>query len=766
MSGIKKLSLLAAAVFILAAGAAPDLDREKSIRMPHNRSDWTGVSWYEEWDPDPDYQHAPESAYESFYDTKFGVRIHWGIYSIKELQKESWPFLEMSNQERQQYQELYQTWNPAGFDAEQWMDLFEKSGIRLMAFTTKHHEGFSMWDTKTRVKKRARWWPGPPHLEDCDLAYSIMETRFKRDVVRELTEAARRHKIKIDLYFSHPDWYDADFRPYMDNPMKTWASLFLPFKYSAIPRSRMALFPGPTKAETMRAMKRHREQLIELLTNYGKIDMLCLDLALGPDTWPYLKETIKILRQIQPEVMFRNRGIANYGDYYTPEGYVPGDPANTAMPWMVIYPLARSFSYDPDAAKYKGANWIIDNLVDIAAKGGVFMVGIGPDGNGKFHPEAERQLLETGKWLQVNGEAIYGTRMWTSWKEGDRTRFTRTKDNKYVYAITTAWPGSVFKTSLVKPRPGSKIFMLGIKEPLNWTMQNNTLVIEIPEAVSNNRPCDYAWAFKIDQAGSSSSDRLVLHTRAGKEFKTINWNPKETAIIITDMWDQHWCRSATERVAELAPAINEFVKAGRDQGVFIIHAPSETMDFYQDHPARLRAENAPRARNLPAHINEPCRWVGNKLLLERGVYDLDRGCDQPCGDKKCEPHQAWSRQIPAIEIDEGRDAISDSGEEIWNLMEERGIKNVILVGVHANMCIINRPFGLCNLKRQGINAVLARDLTDAMYNPEYPPFVDHFTGVDRVVAYIEKYLAPTILSTDITGKPPFKFKDDQRTVAK
>jgi len=496
---MKNFRLVIFLLAVLFLSAVPSDDREKSIRMPRNRSEWRDVSGYEQWDPDPDYRHASQAAYNAFYDTKFGIRIHWGIYSIWQMQGESWGFLKLPFSKRQEYQELYKTWDPQGFSAEAWVDLFEQSGIRLMAFTTKHHEGFSMFDTKTRVKRRARWAPGKPKLEDCDLAYSIMETPFKRDIVKELTDAARRHNIKIDLYFSHPDWYDADFRPYTDNPIKTWGSVLHPFKYRSLPRLRTAVFPPPTREETMRAMKRHREQLVELLTNYGKIDMLCLDMSLGEEIWPYLKETIKILRTIQPDVMLRNRGIGNYGDYYTPEGYVPGDPANTPMPWMVIYPLAGTFSYDPDAKKYKGTKWIVHNIVDIAAKGGVFMVGIGPDGNGKFHPVAEKQLRETGKWLSVNGEAIYATRPWGSWKEGDSVRFTRSKDDKYIYVHSLTWPGPVFKTALVRPRPGSQIFMLGVKEPLKWSQAGKELIIEIPDALANDKPCGFSWAFKIEQ---------------------------------------------------------------------------------------------------------------------------------------------------------------------------------------------------------------------------------------------------------------------------
>ena len=115
-----------------------------------------------------------------------------------------------------QYEEAYKTWNPSGFDAEEWMKLFHDNGLRMFAFTTKHHDGFSMFDTKTRVTRCVNWARrGRSKDEPCDRAYSIMETPFGRDVVGELVAAARRHDIKIDFYFSAPDWYDADFRPYV-----------------------------------------------------------------------------------------------------------------------------------------------------------------------------------------------------------------------------------------------------------------------------------------------------------------------------------------------------------------------------------------------------------------------------------------------------------------------------------------------------------------------------------------------------------------------
>ena len=133
---------------------------------------------------------------------KYGIRIHWGLYSVAGFTRESWPFLELSYRNGPGYNEMYRTWNPSGFDADAWTSLFAENGLRMFAFTTKHHEGFSMFDTHTRVKQRVRWdAPGRPQLENCDLAYSIMETPFKRDVVKELCEAGRKRGLRISSVF-------------------------------------------------------------------------------------------------------------------------------------------------------------------------------------------------------------------------------------------------------------------------------------------------------------------------------------------------------------------------------------------------------------------------------------------------------------------------------------------------------------------------------------------------------------------------------------
>jgi len=221
--------------------------------------------------------------------------------------------------------------------------------------------------------------------------------------------------------------------------------------------------------------------------------------------------------------------------------------------------------------------------------------------------------------------------------------------------------------------------------------------------------------------------------------------PAEAVVlIICDMWDAHWARGAMERVAAMAPRMNEVICAARQQGAHIIHAPSETLGFYAGLPARARMAlyaSAPEVKDAPDAVSVPGAQADPALPID----DSDGGSDTG------EPPwwAAWTRQHPAIEIDEARDGISDDGGEIRAYFAAHGIRQALILGVHTNMCILNRPFGIKALVRRGIPVALVRDLTDTMYNPARPPYVSHEEGTRLVIEYIEKFWCPTITSTDL-----------------
>ena len=196
------------------------------------------------------------------------------------------------------------------------------------------------------------------------------------------------------------------------------------------------------------------------------------------------------------------------------------------------------------------------------------------------------------------------------------------------------------------------------------------------------------------------------------------------------------------------------------------------MVAYTEHPARRRAVAAPRVVQLPDDIRSWCSRIPQE---EQAVYPLDQsdGGDDDDPAEHAEwttklkrmgrnPNTPWLRQSELITIDAERDYLSDRGDEVWNVLEDRGIKNVILAGVHTNMCVLGRPFGLRQMARHGKNVVLMRDMTDTMYNPARWPYVSHFTGTDLIVSHIERFVCPTIASDQILGGEPFRFQHDQR----
>ncbi|SRR5581483_2349243 len=258
-----------------------------------------------------------------------------------------------------------------------------------------------------------------------------------------------------------------------------------------------------------------------------------------------------------------------------------------------------------------------------------------------------------------------------------------------------------------------------------------------------------------------SPNQLLLHARSRVEEpgakgvvrvreQEFLWNTAETAIIICDMWDNHYCQNAARRVAAMAPRMNRVIRAARALGVTIIHAPSGTMDMYAGMPQRLRLQNAPKARP-PVPILKSCPLDRSK----EAALPVD-DVTQPCDDDRVGPAvRRFNRQIDLLTI-APEDGISDDGGEIYSYFRQQQIRNVVLMGVHTNMCVLGRPFGIRQQTRLGINVVLARDLTDAMYDPRQRPWVTHERGTELVIEHIERYWCPSISGEDLTHRADSK----------
>ena len=251
--------------------------------------------------------------------------------------------------------------------------------------------------------------------------------------------------------------------------------------------------------------------------------------------------------------------------------------------------------------------------------------------------------------------------------------------------------------------------------------------------------------------------RIALRSRGPRavdadpsQIQNWDWDPTRVAVVVCDMWDAHHCVSATRRVVEMAPRMNEVLTRLRAEGALIVHAPADCMEFYRDTPARRRALLAPYAdARVPI---DWCDWEQDELdqlpasLTNPGTCSCTSA--EPCGDR----FRAWTRQIPLIDVLEV-DAVTDDGQELFNLLEQRSIDDVIVMGVHTNACVLGRPYGIRQLVALGKRPVLCRDLTDAFHHDPH----GHHWGTEQMIAHIERRWCPTVTSDQLVGGTAFSF---------
>lgn len=421
---------------------------------------------------------------EEWQDLKFGLFMHWGTYSQWGI-VESWslcPEDESWTQRKPEhgatyndyvtnYENLQTTFNPVQFNPKKWADAAKKAGMKYVVFTTKHHDGFAMFDT-----------------QESDYKITSPKTPFsknpKADVTRSIFNTFRTEGFKIGAYFSKPDWHSDDYWwPYF--PPKDRNVNYDPKKY-------------PERWEKFK--KFTFNQLNEITSKYGKVDILWLD---GGWVRPFntidpkveWQRTIKVEQDIdmdkigtmarrnQPGIIIVDRTVpGKWENYVTPEQAVPENALS--IPWESCITMGDSFSYVPND-RYKSSQKIIETLIKIISRGGNYLMNIAPGPNGDYDPVVYLRLKEIAAWMDVNGSAVFGTRSIAPYHEG-QVYFTRSKDSKTVNVFhiseSTDYtaPSTISFTLPEQYRP-KKLNVLGTSSKIRWKQSGNTVEVMIPK---------------------------------------------------------------------------------------------------------------------------------------------------------------------------------------------------------------------------------------------------------------------------------------------
>lgn len=418
---------------------------------------------------------------DEWQDQKFGVLFHWGLYSVPGI-VESWSICSedvdwiprdstMSYVDyKKWYWGLSEKFNPINFNPDQWSDVMEKAGMKYAIFTTKHHDGFNMFDTK-------------------QTNFSITNGPFKNhpkaDVAKYVFDAFREKNFMVGAYFSKPDWH----------------SQYYWWDYFATPNRNVnyKIERHPERWEKFKDFTFN--QIEELMSNYGEIDILWLDGGwVSPGRQDIDMDKIATMtRQHQSDIMIVDRTIrGKYENYQTPERSIPAE--QLPFPWESCIPLSSDWGWIPDA-KFKTPSEVIALLIEVTAKGGNLLLGVGPTPDGIIQPEVETILSEVGSWLKDNGKGIYNTRITENYNSNN-VWFTADKDKKTIYAlyIPNEEPGypSYIEWEGNNPIKGGKITLQQNGKRVKWETKNNKTRITLPK-IKNNANLPMVFSFTSEK---------------------------------------------------------------------------------------------------------------------------------------------------------------------------------------------------------------------------------------------------------------------------
>jgi len=442
----------------------------------------------------PDWESLEKHKMPSWYDdAKIGLSMHWGVYSVaawaprvegisyaewygQKMHEKGNPTMAYHNEnygENFKYEDFIPKFKAEAYSADDWAKFAKNMGAKYIFITSKHHDGFCLWNSKYTDRNSMKMGP-------------------KKDLLKEFFEAARKNGLKVGLYYSLMEW---------NNPLLAKDSLPYGVKDKAN-------YPYAGMKKVNNYVDDFMIPQIKELINLFHPDFFYFDGEWDkPETYWKMKEVVAYYYN---EAQKRNQEVfvndrfgkdlrGKHGDLYNVE-YDFGSEIEGLLThkWSYWQGIAKTFgyNYDTDPQDCMSPKQFIDKVVIGVSKNGNFDINVGPTAAGLIPEYEQYPLLKLGEWLKVNGEAIYGTRFWPKVQQEGDACFTA-KGN-YVYAIFLKWQGNEFKLKNVKPAEGSTIQMLGVPGDLKWKWdETNGLTIYYPEQKARPTACSYAWSFKI-----------------------------------------------------------------------------------------------------------------------------------------------------------------------------------------------------------------------------------------------------------------------------
>lgn len=438
----------------LSAGFTTQIQAQEAQSFVHQQSNTEDYVW----PTDPQVL----TKLKHWQDQKFGVLMHWGLYSVPGV-VESWSICseDWIVRERKPTYEEDKAWywsqkdslNPVNFDPSKWADVMKKAGMKYMIFTTKHHDGFCMFDTK---------------YTDFSIAHGPFGKDPRHNIAKEVFDAYRNKGFMIGCYFSKPDWHSKWFW----NP------------YYATPNRRINYKKQQHPDWWQNYRKFTQNQLNELTTDYGNIDILWLDGGWITGDEIGLDTILVDARKRNPGMISVDRTIRGKNEnYQTPEQGIPAKQLD--IPWESCITLSHAWGWTLNA-KFKSPNKVIGILAEIVAKGGCLALGVGPKADGTLQPEVVNTLLRIGSWLNKNGQAIYSTVNAAHYNDG-KVWFTADKNGKTLYAIYALEDGEKTPKTITwtENKPKGKLVLLQNGKSVKYTVKGNQVTVTLPSGLKN-----------------------------------------------------------------------------------------------------------------------------------------------------------------------------------------------------------------------------------------------------------------------------------------